>query len=396
MRRRRDTPRTDGGARREPAAEALERRYRWLLAWYPHVYRAANADDMLGVALARSASGQRWPEPGEAVNLIVSGIGERLGAMLRQPDQRDTAAVLAIAGPVLLAAAAGRTIAGPFLFDPAMTFPGPPPRMAVAAIAFAAWWMLVALAGMLCWRRAAAAGACLGAAGQVTMLALVVSGYPGELMVAYWQAVVALVAAASALGSLRSQGRPLSWRAVTALATAAAILAGWPAAEIASVTYTPLTANSGTISDPLSGIGGWLTDGLFAGILILMLVAIVALRPAVRRRAAVLLLPAFVTTALVCWGFQGWLLTGLPFGPLMLSPLQWQDLVLVPVIGVVACFIGLRLYERLLRRREAEKAGGRPAVMAAERRRRTRCPRDRRGYPTRSPRRGRGPSSLPG
>ncbi len=62
MRRRRDTPRTDG------------------------------------VALARSASGQRWPEPGEAVNLIVSGIGERLGGMLRQPDQRDTASVLAIAG----------------------------------------------------------------------------------------------------------------------------------------------------------------------------------------------------------------------------------------------------------------------------------------------------------
>ena len=189
------------------------------------------------------------------------------------------------------------------------------------------------------------------------MLALVVSGYPGELMVSYWQAVVALVAAASALGSLRSQARPLSWRAVTALATAAAILAGWPAAEFASVTYTRLTANSGTISDPLSGLEGWLTDGLFAGILILMLVAIVALRPAVRRRAAVLLLPAFVTTALVCWGFQGWLPTRLPFGPLMLSPLQWQDLVLVPVIGVVACFIGLRLYERLLRRREAEKAG---------------------------------------
>jgi hypothetical protein len=311
MRRRRDTPRTDGGARREPAAEALERRYRWLLAWYPHVYRAANADDMLGVALARSASGQRWPEPGEAVNLIVSGIGERLGAMLRQPDQRDTAAVLAIAGPVLLAATAGRTIAGPFLFDPTISFPGVPPRMGVAAIACVTWWMLVALAGMLvalagmlCWRRAAAAGACLGAAGQVTLLALVVSGYPGELMVSYWQAVVALVAAASALSSLRSQGRPLSWRAAAALAAAAAILAGWPAAEVAPVTYTRLTANSGTISDPLSGMEGWLTDGLFAVTLILMLATIAALRPAVRRRAVVLLLPAFVTTALASDGLD--------------------------------------------------------------------------------------------
>jgi hypothetical protein len=353
MRRRRDTPRTDGGARREPAAEALERRYRRLLAWYPAAYRAANADDMLGVALARSAPGQRWPEPGEAVNLIVSGIGERLGGMLRQPDHRDTAAVLAIAGPLLLAATAGRTIAGPFMLDPALTPTHVPPRMLVTAVVLAAWWTLVALAGMLRWRRVAAAGACLGLAGQAVMLTFAVANYFGVLTVAYWEAAVALVTAASALGSLRFQDRPVSWRAVTALAVAAAILAGWPAAEVAAVTFTPLTANTGTISDSLLGMEGWLTDGLFAGTLILMLVAIVALRPAVRRRAAVLLLPAFVTTALVCWGFQGWLPNGTPFGPLMLSPLQWDVLVLVPAIGVVACYTGLRLYERLLRRRAA-------------------------------------------
>jgi len=44
----------------------------------------------------------------------VSGVGEWLGGMLRQPDQRDTAAVLAIAGPLLLVAAAVRTMASPF------------------------------------------------------------------------------------------------------------------------------------------------------------------------------------------------------------------------------------------------------------------------------------------
>ena len=76
-----------------------------------------------------------------------------------------------------------------------------------------------------------------------------------------------------------------------------------------------------------------------------------------RRRAAVLLLPAFATTALACWGFRGFRPTGMPFGPLVLSPLQWQTLVLVPVIGVVTCFIGLRLYERLLRRRAAAQRG---------------------------------------
>jgi hypothetical protein len=118
---------------------------------------------------------------------------------------------------------------------------------------------------------------------------------------------------------------------------------------VAFVRYTPISANSGMITDPLEGIQGWVTDGLFAGVLALMLAAIIALRPAVRRRAVVLLLPAFVTTALTCWGFSGFLPSGLPIGLLRLSPLRWQILVLVPVIGVVAGFTGLRLYERRLR-----------------------------------------------
>jgi hypothetical protein len=362
MRRRRDTPRTAGGARRnrererKPAAGALERRYRRLLAWYPAAYRAANADDMLGVALARSAPGQRWPEPGEAVNLIVSGAGERLAGVLRQPDQRDTAAVLAVAGPALLAAGAVRSMANPFLFTPAIPVFVEPRQTLVAALAFAAWWTLVALAGMLGWRRVAATAACLGLAGQVVMLLLAVSGFTGALMVAYWQVAVALVAAVSALGSLRSQGRPLSWRAATALAAAAAILAGWPAVEVSFMTYTPIGASAGRISDPLSGSEGWLGDGLFAVALILMLIAIAALRPAVRRRAAVLLLPAFVTTTLACWGFRGFRPAGPPVGLLVLSPMKWEVLVLVPLIGVVAGFAGLRLRERQLRRREPEKA----------------------------------------
>jgi hypothetical protein len=35
-----------------------------------------------------------------------------------------------------------------------------------------------------------------------------------------------------------------------------------------------------------------------------------------------------------------------------------ETLVLVPVIGVVAGFTGLRIYEHLLRRRESKKAAG--------------------------------------
>ena len=64
----------------------------------------------------------------------------------------------------------------------------------------------------------------------------------------------------------------------------------------------------------------------------------------------VLLLPAVVTTTLACWGFRGFLPAGPPFGLLVLSPQHWQALVLVPVVGVVTGFIGLRLYDRLRRR----------------------------------------------
>jgi DNA-binding HxlR family transcriptional regulator len=63
-----------------------------------------------------------------------------------------------------------------------------------------------------------------------------------------------------------------------------------------------------------------------------------------------LLVPAFVTTVLACWGFRGFRPTGIPLGPLVLT--SWQALVLVPVIGVIAGFTGLRVYERLLRRRD--------------------------------------------
>ena len=226
-----------------------------------------------------------------------------------------------------------------------------PQQLPAVALTLTVWWVLVALAAMLCWRRIVAIGACLGLAGQVALLAFAVSGGDGALMVLWWEVAVALVTAASALGSLRSEERPLPWWAVLPLTAAAVILAGWPAVEAWAVRYTPITTNSGRIADSLSGNEGWLSDGLFAVILVLLVAAIVALRPAVRRRALVLLLPAFVTTALACWGFRGWTPEAGPFAPLMLDPLQWHLLVLVPAIGVAACFTGLRVYERWLRRR---------------------------------------------
>lgn len=110
---------------RRPADEVLEHRYRYLLGCYPAGYRAANAEEMLGVAMARwaSAPGRRWPSPGEAASLLASGLGKRFGAAVSPDGLRDglrdraawldAAAVVTVIGPVLLAAAAARTITGP-------------------------------------------------------------------------------------------------------------------------------------------------------------------------------------------------------------------------------------------------------------------------------------------
>ena len=59
------------------------------------------------------------------------------------------------------------------------------------------------------------------------------------------------------------------------------------------MTYTPITANSGSISDPWPGLGG-MADRRAVRRLILMLATIAALRPRVRRRPVVLLLPALI------------------------------------------------------------------------------------------------------
>jgi len=65
--------------------QILERRYRRLLACYPPGYRAAYGEEMLAVALAAAGPGRRWPDPGEAADLIWSGIRRRLGTLRPGP-----------------------------------------------------------------------------------------------------------------------------------------------------------------------------------------------------------------------------------------------------------------------------------------------------------------------
>jgi hypothetical protein len=339
-------------AGRRPAAEVLERRYRRLLATYPADYRAANADDMLGVALARSAAGRRWPELSEAADLIVSGIRMRLVASLRGHSWRDPAAILAVACPLLIAATAARFISAPawvMLSPGSITLFGQVQGLA-AGICSAAWWTLVAAAGMARWPRIALAVAVVGLIWQAIWLALVSTGQPGVLWASWWELALALVAAVTALACMQSEVRLLSWPASTAIAIAAAVLAAWPAVENASVTWRRSPSGGWVESSSLVGFVGPLTDGVLGCAVIVALAAFIRLGPDVRRRVIVVLLPAIVTTALVSWGWLGYMPGWLASLDVFYSG-QWGMFELVPATSSAAGLIWLYGWEYLRRTR---------------------------------------------
>jgi hypothetical protein len=67
--------------------QILERRYRRVLACYPRGYRATYGEEMLAVAMAAAGPGRRWPDPGEAADLIRSGIRRRARLTQARPAQ---------------------------------------------------------------------------------------------------------------------------------------------------------------------------------------------------------------------------------------------------------------------------------------------------------------------
>lgn len=315
----------------EAAAKMLERRYRRLLAVYPADYRTANADDMLGVALARSLPGQRWPGLGETADLVLSGARRRLGAGLRNPVRRDTAAVVAIAGPILLAALSVWSLGGAFQNMPMYQFYTPLPTRG-SLIAMAAWWLLVAVAGMLSWRRLAAASA---GAGTVALLALAVAGFVAADITGCLQILLALMATAAAFGAVRAEARPLSWPAVVAVTVGAAIVPGWPRGEAASATvrFAYTAAGGGSVftsSSPLSGAIAWWDAGALACLVMAMTVATGWLRPPVRKRVMALIFPPAVVLAIWCWDGNDSIS---PIRYLVLSSLFWVELALVVAVG---------------------------------------------------------------
>lgn len=91
----------------EAGTPALERCYRWLVRWYPRGYQHEYADEMVGVLLADSPPGRRWPEPAAVADLVVGGVRawlRRGAAPAGEGPWRNAAAVVGLLVPVALLA----------------------------------------------------------------------------------------------------------------------------------------------------------------------------------------------------------------------------------------------------------------------------------------------------
>jgi hypothetical protein len=310
---------------RRPAADILERRYRRLLTWYPAEYRAANAEEMLGVALAAARPGQRRPGAAESASLIASGIRTRFGgarADLREPPWQDATAVLAMIGPILIVAFSGELTVGAAYVTASGSMLGMP-RTSVLGIVVMIGWTLVAAAAIARRRRIAAAGACAGVIGLASLQGLYYSGTPFTFVTGWWEIVIGVVVAFSALATRGSDHRPLSWRAITTIAVSAALLVLWPL-ESAKATAVP------------------------ALIVILLLLETKRLNPAIRRRVIVLLLPVFVTVVPVAWLYTDGLVSSSGFGIQLAAPV-WAALAVLPVLSFSAGLIWIARCERVPR-----------------------------------------------
>ena len=116
-----------------------------------------------------------------------------------------------------------------------------------------------------------------------------------------------------------------------------------------------------TVSNPLFSISGLLTDGLILLLGVTLLIAVIRLDPAVRRRVLVLSAPIAAAYLLVDKWFGGFIMSSPQFGnPVLLAWPQWLSLWAVPLLVFAAGMMWLRRHERMLQT-IAAGPGGEPA-----------------------------------
>ncbi|WIM95660.1 hypothetical protein ACTOB_007785 [Actinoplanes oblitus] len=319
----------------------LESRYRRLLRIYPAAHRAAYQEEMLGVLLAGSPPGRRFPTPADALDLLRAGLTARF---TRRPAPasgtpwRDAAAVTGLLAALLLGGFALATFAETLidlvrgdarqlagvrgLIDPGLR--------AVA-------WLAVAAVAVTGRRRAAAVLSGVALLTELGTLAFWLGLTPWQSLRLAWTPIVAILVTAAFVSArtarpIRSMlgGFGLALLAVAAIGSAAA---AW-AAESSVLEIDDLSV--------------WLPLALFTGV-------VIGIDPPVRRRVV----PLFPVTLLGPVAFlQAWdstVLAGYSGGlvPQVVTARE-SALSLAPVAIVVTAVAGLWAGIRFVARRRGQ------------------------------------------
>jgi len=305
--------------------EILERRYRRLLACYPYAYRAVYGEEMLAVALAAARPGARWPDAGDAADLIFTGLRRRLGSVRPaslDPAWRDAAGIAAVIGPIVMAAFAVTPNLGPgrWPYFPTASFSG---------IIVAALWFAVAVTGMLRWRRLALAGSCVLSAGLIYEFSRAALNEPNKFGVFGWKVVFAALIVGSALLPAIQNGLP--------------------------------GAGSFTEQNSYMQLQTLLYEALPVGLVLVLLVIVVRQKAGVRSRLMIMLVAAAATFAFDMAAFSGLLSIEDPLNYPPLGLGWWQSpafTVAVPVLCFAVGVIRLTPDERRSHRRHAADVRG--------------------------------------
>ncbi|WP_144300543.1 hypothetical protein [Stackebrandtia nassauensis] len=144
------------------ADDVLERRYRRLLFAYSAEFRTRNGDELVTTLMDCAKPGQRVPRPSEAIDLIASGLRQRLGLNMIPGFPEG----LANAAPIALALATGLAAHVWWQLEPT----GPHSGFRTLGLLAFAVWLLAGLAAALPSRRVARAA--IGFALTVTIVVI--------------------------------------------------------------------------------------------------------------------------------------------------------------------------------------------------------------------------------
>jgi hypothetical protein len=121
-------------------------------------------------------------------------------------------------------------------------------------------------------------------------------------------------------------------------------------------TVTPLPGGAEVSSGSLFWLARLLRDGMVAGLGLILLIAILRLPPAVRRRVLAQAVPVAMAGGLTAWAFRGFLESSQQFvRPILLAAPQWAVLALLPAVGFAAGMLVISRHERTLRSLAAGK-----------------------------------------